>query len=49
MSIKVAQNDFIRKIIDFDIFTKIAEECGRFWQINCCKGFKKLPKMAKIA
>ena len=31
MSIKVAQNDFTRKMIDFDTFTK------SFGQINCCQ------------
>ena len=36
MSIKVAKNDFTRKIKDFDTLTKIAKECGRFGQINCC-------------
>ena len=25
------------KMIDFDTLTKIAEECGRFEQINCCQ------------
>ena len=24
--------------LDFDTFTKIALECGRFGQINCCQG-----------
>ena len=33
-SIKVAQNDLTRKMIDFDTFTKIAKECGRF---DCCQ------------
>ena len=45
MSIKVAKNDFTRKIIAFDTYTKIALECERFGQINGCKGFKKLPKV----
>ena len=35
MSIKVAENDFIRKIIEFDTFTKIALQWGRFGQTNC--------------
>ena len=30
------KNDFTRKITDFDTFTKIALECGRFGQTNCC-------------
>ena len=29
------QNDFTRKIKDFDNFSKIAQECSRFGQINC--------------
>ena len=29
--------NFTRKIIDFDTFTKIAMDCGRFGQINCCQ------------
>ena len=37
MSIKVAQNDFSRNMIDFDIFTKIAKECGRFGPIDSCQ------------
>ena len=37
MSIKVAQNDFTRKIIDFDIFTKNTKECERIGQNNCCQ------------
>ena len=36
MSIKVAQNDFIRKMIDFD------SECGKFGQINCCQRLLKV-------
>ena len=35
MSIKVTQNDFTRKMIVFDTFTKIASECRRFGQIIC--------------
>ena len=27
---KLPKNDFTRKMIDFNTFTKIAEECGRF-------------------
>ena len=30
MSVKVGQNNFTRKMIDFDTFTKIALECERF-------------------
>ena len=45
MSLKVAQNDFSRKIKYFYTSTKIAEECGRFGQINVAKGLEKLPKV----
>ena len=31
---KLPKNDFTRKMIDFNAFTKIGEECGRFGQIN---------------
>ena len=34
---------FTTKMIDFDTFTKIAEEWGSLRQINCCQ--KKLPKV----
>ena len=37
MSIKVAQNDFTRKMIDFNPFTLIAWECEIFGQIYCCQ------------
>ena len=43
------KNDFIRKMIDFDPFTRIAQECGRFRQINCCQMLRKLPNVQKIA
>ena len=29
-------------MINFDTFTKIALECGRFGQVNCCQRLKKL-------
>ena len=45
MPIKVAQNDFTRKMIYFDTFTKIALECGRFGQVIDATGFEKLPKV----
>ena len=38
--LKLPKNDFTRKMIDFDTFTKIAKECGRFGQI--AKGLKKV-------
>ena len=34
---KSCLNDFTRKMIYFNTFTKIAYECGRFGQINCCQ------------
>ena len=37
MYIKVAKNNFTRKMTDFDTFTKIANECGRFGKINSCQ------------
>ena len=43
------KNDFTTKIIDFDTFTKIAEERGILGQLIVAKGFKKLPKDQKIA
>ena len=33
---KLPKNDFTRKGTDFDTFTKIALECSRLGQINCC-------------
>ena len=52
---KVAQNDFTRKIKDFDTLTKIALECGRFGQIKLlpkalksCPKFYKLPKLVAL-
>ena len=37
-------------MIDFDIFTKIALQCGRFGQINCfLKALKSCPKSNKSA
>ena len=31
---KLLKNEFTRKMIDFDTFTKVAKECVRFGQIN---------------
>ena len=39
---KLPKNDFTRKKIDFDTFPKIADECGRFRQINCCQMLLKV-------
>ena len=44
MSLKVVQNDFTRKIKDFDTFIKFAYECRRFGQINCCQRIWKVVK-----
>ena len=33
MSIKVAQNDFIRKMIDFDTFTKLPKNVGHLGKL----------------
>ena len=35
--LKLPKNDGTRKMIDFNIFTKIAQECGRFGQMHCCQ------------
>ena len=34
---------------DFDTFTKIGWDCGRLSKIIVAKGFKKSPKVQKIA
>ena len=45
MSIKVAKNNFTRKIKDFDTFTKIApNNMGNLAKIIVPTGFEKLPK-----
>ena len=41
MSIKLPKNDFIRKIKDFDTFTKIAKNVGDLSKLR----FEKLPKV----
>ena len=45
-SIKVTQNDFTKKMKDFDNFTKITWECGQFGQINCCHRVWKIAQSA---
>ena len=40
MSIKVAQNDFTRKIEDFDSFTNIALECRSIVDVEGTKEVK---------
>ena len=47
LSIKVAQKGFHQKN-DFDTFTKIAQECEKFGQINCCPKCKKSPNLATL-
>ena len=47
MSLKVAQNDFTRKMIDFDTFTKIPYDFGRFVQNNSCQRLLKVAQSAK--
>ena len=38
---KLPKRDFTRKMNDFNTFTNIAQECGRFGQINCCQMLEK--------
>ena len=45
MSIKVVKNDFTRKMIDFDTFTKNAQDMGDLGKLIVAKGFEKLPKV----
>ena len=49
MSIKVAKNDFTRKLIDFDTFTKIANNVCDLGKIIASNGFERSPKVQKIA
>ena len=45
MSIKVAQNDFTRKILDFDTFAKMPNNVGELGKLIDAKSLKKLPKV----
>ena len=45
MSIKVAQNDLTRKMINFDTFTKMPKTMGDLGKLIVAKGFKKFPKV----
>ena len=45
MAIKVAQKGFHKKMIDFDTFTKIAQNGGDLGKLIVAIGFKKLPKV----
>ena len=48
MAIKVAKNDFTRKMIDYDTFTKLPKNVGDLSKLNVAKGFEKLcPKSNK--
>ena len=45
MSIKVDQNDFTKKIKDFNTFKKLPKNVGRLGKYFGAKGFEKLPKV----
>ena len=45
MSIKVAQKNFTRKMIDFETFTKMPNNVGDLGKLIAAKGFEKLPKV----
>ena len=47
MSIKVAQNDFTRKMKDFDTYTKFVQNVGGLGKIIVAKGFKNCLKSNK--
>ena len=42
---KLPKNDFIRKMTDFDTFTKKPKNVGDLGKIIVAKGFKRLPKV----
>ena len=44
---KLPKNDFTTKMIDFDTFTKIDQDCERFGQIHCCQRLYKVAQSAK--
>ena len=39
------KNDFTRKMIDFDNFTKMPKNVGDLGKLIVAKGFKNLPKV----
>ena len=41
--LKLPKNDFTRKIIDFNTFTKLPKNVGDLDELIVAKGFKKLP------
>ena len=45
MSIKVAQNDFTIKMIDFVTLQKLPKNVGDLGKLIIAKGFKNLPKV----
>ena len=45
MSIKIPQNDFTRKIKDFDTFTKFPENVVEMGKLIVATGCEKLPKV----
>ena len=45
MSIKVAKNDFTRKIKDFDTFKKLPNNVGDLGKTIAATSFEKLPKV----
>ena len=44
MSIKLAKNDFARKMIDFDTFKKLPKNVEDLGKLIVAKGVKKLPQ-----
>ena len=45
MAVKVPQNDFTSKIIDFDTFTKMPKNLGDLGKLIVAIGFKNLLKV----
>ena len=43
--LKLSKNDFTRKMIGFDTFTKVPSNVGDLGKFIVAKGFKKLPKV----
>ena len=39
------KNDFTRKMIDFDTYTKLPENVGDLGKLIVAKGFETLPKV----
>ena len=49
MSFKVAQNDFTRKMNDFESLQKLTKNGEDWGKLIVAKAFKKLPKVQNIA